>query len=417
VRRHGAPALLLLLMLPHDILAHERWHQGTGKTIICIALILATRGTLASPPDLCETHYPRAPLRPERPIALRHATLAPSTAPVSVPGARAPAAPPPVPSLQAELRDFATHQQAAINAFASTTGAPTTTAPVAPPAPTARAPAANKRRAKVVAPPRAPPPIERGNLIPALTELCAFAIQRAGTAATGSVALPFELANYISTLPKPWYTLYNDRSACRHGTLRKPSSNARNILLSSSTLIIVPSNLIEQWQSEFYKVCEAPSYYLPNSRCRSLTRRCRPQHTQDDVLKILIVKDSKTPLPIASKLAEYDVVLMSLTRLRFEGSLGTASKLFDLRWLRIIVDEGTALLCSGGAYVPVTCSPTRSLAWSAGHVIGRRATIQAHLANEISAERRWCCTGTPTPGSLLSNEVSTCFRFRLVCKP
>jgi SNF2 family DNA or RNA helicase len=79
------------------------------------------------------------------------------------------------------------------------------------------------------------------------------------------------------------------------------------------------------------------------------------------------------------QLVRYDVVLAPLSRIRNEGKLGKHSAMFQMRWLRLIIDEG--------------------------HVMANRTSSQVHVANELSAERRWCCSGTPTPGSLLSEEA------------
>lgn len=48
------------------------------------------------------------------------------------------------------------------------------------------------------------------------------------------------------------------------------------------------------------------------------------------------------------------------------------SPLMQVYWLRLIIDEG--------------------------HVMGNKQSNQANLAANLLCERKWACTGTPTPG-------------------
>jgi len=47
----------------------------------------------------------------------------------------------------------------------------------------------------------------------------------------------------------------------------------------------------------------------------------------------------------------------------------------NVYWLRIIIDEG--------------------------HVMGKKQSNQSNIATNLLCERRWACTGTPTPGNRL----------------
>jgi hypothetical protein len=134
------------------------------------------------------------------------------------------------------------------NAFASrtttSTSSNTTTTNTAPPTSLARSPSSLCDTSNV----------RQG--IPALSELCAYAIQAAGITATTSMQyLPADLIHYVQSLPRPWYTVSIDRSHCRNGSLRQQQREPTKMLLSSATLIVVPSQLIQQWESEFLKVC------------------------------------------------------------------------------------------------------------------------------------------------------------------
>ncbi|MCJ1401275.1 hypothetical protein MMC11_004487 [Xylographa trunciseda] len=156
------------------------------------------------------------------------------------------------------------------------------------------------------------------------------------------------------------------------------------ILLSSATLIIVPANLVSQWIQEY-----------------SL-------HFEEKSLSLLIIDDLHKPIPPASKLRDYDVILISKARFERESSSHGAtiqamrkqtlcqclsghcrcsdylqhyhSPLKDLHFLRLVVDEGHAFASTGAS-------------GNAGNVL-----------NKLHVERKWIISGTPT-GGLMGVEV------------
>ncbi|KAI0053959.1 hypothetical protein FA95DRAFT_1551738 [Auriscalpium vulgare] len=158
---------------------------------------------------------------------------------------------------------------------------------------------------------------------------------------------------------------------------QKHGLGPRVVYLSSATLIIVPPNLLAQWISEIYKHC------LPT-------------------LRVLSVKPEDR-LPRALTLAtDYDVILMNHERFAKEEAFSDTdaahswtpchcpeyrstrvpkcrcespvSSLFQVRWKRLVVDEG--------------------------HVHGTDTTRISLVANLLSVERRWLVSGTPTPDLL-----------------
>ncbi|KAJ3080413.1 hypothetical protein HK102_003080 [Quaeritorhiza haematococci] len=146
------------------------------------------------------------------------------------------------------------------------------------------------------------------------------------------------------------------------------------IFLSSSTLVVVPNGLVHQWLTEVNK------------------------HTLDLALRVLVIVDSAQPIPPATELVEYDMVLISHSRFAREnatggmdfedtrngdsskGTKGYISPLLQVHWLRLIVDEG--------------------------HTMAGNRGNATDLASKLSVERRWACTGTPMPFVLADRNES-----------
>ena len=154
------------------------------------------------------------------------------------------------------------------------------------------------------------------------------------------------------------------------------------IRLCTATLIIVPSNLVAQWQAEI------------------------DRHLEPNSLSILVLDSFGQKMPDASELLNYDIILMNRSRFErgFLSNQMTAqrrklsdgcicthdncrcspiesyrSPLRDLHFLRLIVDEG--------------------------HNFASGAKSSAiHVLQMLHVERRWIVSGTPAEG-LLGVEV------------
>ncbi|KIP07791.1 hypothetical protein PHLGIDRAFT_35256, partial [Phlebiopsis gigantea 11061_1 CR5-6] len=179
----------------------------------------------------------------------------------------------------------------------------------------------------------------------------------------------------------PFYLHYKDedqeeRRSSRHANVNK---GPRTMFLSAGTLIVVPANLIDQWTNEINKHCD------------------------NSLIQYYIAKD-KTPLPSAQQLAFNDIVLISHARIsRVEAMRGdprglyswhgicscplgpnakvrvpqctcerldNVSPLLQIRWKRLIVDEGNNL-CNANTHL-------------------------FSLLKGLSVESKWIVTGTPT---------------------
>ncbi|MCJ1320791.1 hypothetical protein MMC15_006132 [Xylographa vitiligo] len=170
----------------------------------------------------------------------------------------------------------------------------------------------------------------------------------------------------------------------KHGRKSDTGLQGSTILLSSATLVIVPANLVNQWLREYHI------------------------HFEEKSLSLFVIDDLHKPIPPASDLRDYDIILISKTRFERESSSHDAtmkamkkrvscqcpsgscqcsnhllqyhSPLKDLHFLRLIVDEGHAFASTGASN-------------NAGKVL-----------NELHVERKWIISGTPTSG-LMGVEV------------
>ncbi|KAL9617302.1 MAG: hypothetical protein Q9160_007882 [Pyrenula sp. 1 TL-2023] len=154
------------------------------------------------------------------------------------------------------------------------------------------------------------------------------------------------------------------RAPGRAGTRNAVDASDKVIPLSYSNLIIVPPNLLRQWQNEIDK------------------------HIDRDELQILVITASTKKMPSASALRKFDVVL--ITKNRFEQEyrdndpfnkgpgIGN-SPLTQIHWFRVIVDEGHGLTS------------------------GAKTNAMAMLES-MYVERRWVVSGTPSH-SLVGVEV------------
>ncbi|PYI06414.1 hypothetical protein BO78DRAFT_397143 [Aspergillus sclerotiicarbonarius CBS 121057] len=150
-----------------------------------------------------------------------------------------------------------------------------------------------------------------------------------------------------------------------------PRPPPQRVRLCSGTLIIVPPNLVNHWQNEI--------------------------STHTEGLKVLVLRNSSDQTPSVDELLQYDIVLFSKVRFEKEAgevinkrsSIAPESPLTSLHWLRIIVDEGHNAAGSG-----------------------HRTNI-VHFMKQLSIERRWIVSGTPSNGlygvevSLASQETHT----------
>ncbi|KAF5386941.1 hypothetical protein D9615_001552 [Tricholomella constricta] len=196
-----------------------------------------------------------------------------------------------------------------------------------------------------------------------------------------------ELAAQIEQIPPgellrlntPFYHHYRgEPTLAERSPRRSADPGPRVMYLTSATLVIVPPNLLSQWDREIHKHCEYP-------------------------LRVLILR-SRTPMPSAMSLAsDYDIILMTYKRFTIENNYNKTEKLhswkvcpcpsfpgsripdckcmvpdvsslLQVRWKRLVIDEG--------------------------HVSASLSTVLTPFTKLLSVERRWIVTGTPTTNLL-----------------
>ncbi|CAL1705728.1 unnamed protein product [Somion occarium] len=176
----------------------------------------------------------------------------------------------------------------------------------------------------------------------------------------------------------PFYLHYNEEPLDTNWSRRRRTEPKPRIMyLTTATIIIVPVNLLYQWEMEVLKHCEDP-------------------------LRLLVIRDTK-PLPPASELASlYDIILMSQTRFSAEATKDCLEKLHT--WKRcncppVLYSQVTITNCQCHRHDDV--SPLFQVRWKRlvideGHVASSSTTNLVSLSKKLSIERKWIVTGTPT---------------------
>ncbi|KAI4632171.1 uncharacterized protein J4E87_001642 [Alternaria ethzedia] len=204
----------------------------------------------------------------------------------------------------------------------------------------------------------------------------------------------------------PFYEIPPDIPRMNRNTRIPPT---RQLVLSSATIIVVPRNLLHQWQSEIQK------HVLPGDLrilvVDSVTKRAKTKitHPTDETM------DFRSELPAPTELMKFDVVL--LTRNRFEQEIQDGQ---DEQGRRM--GSGASRVCNcpyiGATRIPdcscvdtdrVYDSPLKKIHWlriiiDEGHSFSSSDSNAVLVAKQIQAERRWVVSGTPAK-SLVGVEV------------
>ncbi|KAJ7772955.1 SNF2 family N-terminal domain-containing protein [Mycena maculata] len=158
---------------------------------------------------------------------------------------------------------------------------------------------------------------------------------------------------------------------------RQPKQGPRLLYLTSATLIIVPINLLMQWETACSVHC-------------------------DDSLRVCVLRSREQQMPPARELAsQYDIVLMTYSR--FTAAENT--KKGDLTWKGCKCLEYPGVRVPKCVCEPPQCSPLLQVRWKRlvideGHVSSSTSTELNRLMQILSVERRWIVTGTPTTNLL-----------------
>ncbi|KAG6906520.1 hypothetical protein DXG01_013485 [Tephrocybe rancida] len=177
----------------------------------------------------------------------------------------------------------------------------------------------------------------------------------------------------------PFYYHYHGSPTVAERSARtRTEPGPRVVYLTSATLIVVPSNLLSQWDREIHKHCE---YHL----------------------RVLIMR-SGTPMPSAASLAsEYDIILMTYTRFTTENKFNKIEQLHSWNVCSCPYIPGSRLpdcKCKFPGVSPLLQIRWKRLVIDEGHVSASLSTLLTPFTKMLSVERRWIVTGTPTQNLL-----------------
>ncbi|KZT27320.1 hypothetical protein NEOLEDRAFT_1110673 [Neolentinus lepideus HHB14362 ss-1] len=182
---------------------------------------------------------------------------------------------------------------------------------------------------------------------------------------------------YLLQANTPFYYHFDLEILPRRTSRKSASFGPRRMYLTTASLIVVPVNLVGQWDMEIQKHC-------------------------DTGIRVFIGRPGAL-IPRASRLAsDYDIVLLSHNSLSF-----AKTDILKLHSWKICGCQ-----CFPGTRVPdchcdeqTNVSPLLQIRWKRlivdeGHVSSTTNTNLSQFTMLLSAERRWLVTGTPTTNLL-----------------
>ncbi|KAA1469224.1 hypothetical protein DENSPDRAFT_795695 [Dentipellis sp. KUC8613] len=190
-----------------------------------------------------------------------------------------------------------------------------------------------------------------------------------------------ELANHWIPLElnSPFYYQHNNANFKLHARRNSSDPGPCVVYLTSATLVVVPPNLLGQWSSEIQKHC-------------------------DPSVRVLIVQPQQQ-LPRARHLASYyDIILLNHDSFAKEAAKADTHKLHSWKMCSCPPYQDTRIPDCSCDIVPGV-SPLLQLRWKRlvvdeGHVHGNDKTRISMVAQLLTVERRWLVSGTPTTNLL-----------------
>jgi SNF2 family DNA or RNA helicase len=195
----------------------------------------------------------------------------------------------------------------------------------------------------------------------------------------------------------PFYEIPPDIPRMNRNTRIPPT---RQLVLSSATIIVVPRNLLHQWQSEIQKhVLPGGLRILVVDSVPKRASKTKALHLADETMEF------QSELPAPTELMEFDVVLF--TRNRFEQEIQDGQDEHGRR-----MGSGATRVCNcpyiGATRIPdCSCvdsnrvyeSPLKKIHWlriiiDEGHSFSSSVSNAVLVAKQIQAERRWVVSGS-----------------------
>jgi SNF2-related domain/Helicase conserved C-terminal domain len=217
---------------------------------------------------------------------------------------------------------------------------------------------------------------------PSLRNLCAMQLKtgRYRFARHWRNMVPLDVQEWLLyDLPQPYYWQCDrlpDAASAWSGSLRlseRSGVEERRVLIGVGTVIVVPALLLNQWRQELAKYVrdgELSVRVLSGDEARSDTLWA---FAPDRGVEL---SDVEALAAATDELSRVDLILCTFAFLRGAGAL--AEPMRSVHFQRVIVDEG--------------------------HIAGRTSQ-QAAVVRSLKAERRWACSGTPTPDSAQAFDV------------
>lgn len=174
----------------------------------------------------------------------------------------------------------------------------------------------------------------------------------------------------------------------------------RQLIMCSSTIIVVPRNLLHQWQSEVRKhVLKGGLRILVVDSVSKRASKTKAKHLEEGTM------DFVDELPQSTELMKYDVLLFTRNRFELEihdGADGQGRR--QVAGATVICDcpyIGATRIrdCNCVTSQSVYESPLKKLHWlriiiDEGHSFSSAVSNAVLVAKQISAERRWVVSGS-----------------------
>jgi hypothetical protein len=195
----------------------------------------------------------------------------------------------------------------------------------------------------------------------------------------------------------PFYEIPRDLPRMNRSTIIPPP---RQVVISTATIIVVPRNLLHQWQSEIQKhVLQGGLRVLVVDSVPKRGSKANLLHYSDKTMEF------QSELPAPTELMKFDVVLF--TRNRFEQEIQDGKDELGRRAV-----SGVDRVCScpyiGATRIPdCNCvnsdkiyeSPLKKIHWlriiiDEGHSFSSSVSNAVLVAKQIQAERRWVVSGS-----------------------